>query len=89
MTLSPILLDAAYRPFIDSAQAILPNLTAYWLWLLLPLVVAIAVVYKTTKVENLWTLPWEATKMSIQIVFYMALVAVALWAATSVAVRYL
>lgn len=80
---------AEYRPFIDSIQAIAPNITAYWLWLLLPLVAAIALVYKGTKVHSVRELPWAATKMSLQIVFYMALAAVGLWALTALAVRYL
>ncbi len=80
---------AAYRPFIDSIQAIAPDITAYWLWLLLPLVVAIALVYKTTKVHSMRELPWAAAKMSLQIVLYMALAAISLWGITALAVRYL
>lgn len=80
---------AAYRPFIDSIQAVTPNITAYWLWLLLPLVIAIAVVYKGTKVHSVRELPWAATKMSLQIVLYMALAAFGLWGVTMLAVRYL
>lgn len=84
-----MMLAAHYRPFIDSIQAIAPDITSYWLWLLLPLVVAIAVVYKGTKVHKVSELPWAATKMSLQIVFYMALAAVGLWGMTALAVRYL
>ncbi len=80
---------AAYQPFIDSVQAIAPNLTTYWLLLLLPLVVAVAIVYKTTKVYSLKELPKEATKMAVQIVLYMALAAVGLWFVTYLAVHYL
>lgn len=79
----------AYRPFIDSIQETLPNLTAYWLFLLLPLVVGISLVYKTTKVENLQKLAWEASKMSFQIVIYMALAAAGLWGITSLVIHYL
>ena len=80
---------AAYRPFIDSIQAVAPDITAYWLWLLLPLVIAVAVVYKGTKVHAMRELPWAAAKMSLQIVFYMGLAAAGLWALTALAVRYL
>lgn len=80
---------AAYRPFIDSIQAIAPNITAYWLLLLLPLVVAIALVYKGTKVYSVRELPWAAAKMSFQIVLYMTLAAAGLWGITALAIRYL
>jgi len=37
----------AYRPFLDPLAV-----DRYWLWLLLPLIIAIAVVYKTVKIPN-------------------------------------
>ena len=37
----------AYRPFLDPLAA-----DRYWLWLLLPLIMAIAVVYKAVKIPN-------------------------------------
>lgn len=67
-----IALLLAYRPFLDP----LP-IDGYWL--LLPLVIAIAVVYKTIKVDDLVRLPREATILATQIMIFMVLAAVALW----------
>lgn len=69
----------AYRPFIDSLEPLLPDAYRYWLWLVVPLVVAISIVYKGMKVAKLGRLPWEATKMSVQIIVAMGLAAVALY----------
>lgn len=54
----------------------------YWLVLLLPLVIAIAVVYKTIKVYDLSRLPREAAVLSAQIVGFMILAAAGLWLLT-------
>lgn len=69
----------AYKPFVDSVQAIWPNLHAYWLFLAVPLVVGISVVYKTTKVRNLKALPRQAALMSLQILVAMILTAIGLF----------
>ena len=69
----------AYRPFIDSLEPVFPDAYKYWLWLLVPLVVAISIVYKCMKVRTLRRLPWEASKMSLQIIVAMALAAAALY----------
>ncbi len=54
-------------------------LDEYWLWFLLPLVVAVSVVYKTIKLPDLSKLPKQAAILSMQIMVFMALVAAALW----------
>ncbi len=63
----------AYRPFLDP----LP-LWDYWYLLLLPLCVAIAVVYKSIKCATMGEVPAEAAKATVYILFGMALAAVVL-----------
>lgn len=64
----------AYRPFLDP----LP-LDDYWLVLMLPLVLAIAVVYKAIKAEDVRLLPRQSAFLALQIVAFMVLAAGALW----------
>ena len=54
----------------------------YWLLLLVPLVIAISVVYKTIKLRDLSRLPREAAILSGQIVAFMVLAAAGLWLLT-------
>jgi len=67
----------AYVPFRDP----LP-LHDYWMWLLFPLVVGVAVVYKAIKLDDLSMLPKQAAWLTMQIVVFMILAATALWAVT-------
>lgn len=69
----------AYRPFLDP----LP-LDRWWLLLLPPLALGIAVVYKTIKLPNLSNLPQQAAMLAAQIVAFMILAAAALWLITQV-----
>lgn len=57
-------------------------LDAYWLVLLLPLVLGIAIVYKTIKLEDLSLLPRQALSLAGQIIVFMVLAAGVLWLAT-------
>ncbi len=66
-----------WRPFLDP----LP-LDSHYLLFLIPLVVVIAVVYKTIKLDDLSALPKAALVLSIQIITFMALAAIALWLIT-------
>ena len=69
----------AYRPFLDP----LPIGNAPWWGLVFfPLVVLVSVAYKTIKVRDLSQLPGQATRLAIQIVVFMGLSAVGLWALT-------
>ncbi len=77
MTPLSAILAAGYRPFLDP----LP-LDTYWLLLLPPLAIAVALVYKTIKVENLADLPRQAAFLAAQIVAFMILAAAALWLLT-------
>jgi len=69
----------AYRPFIDPVETLAHNSSEYWLWLLIPLVIAISVVYRGTKVRELRELPIAAAKLSFQILVIMAGLAVGLY----------
>ena len=69
-----------YRPFHEP----LP-LHDYWLFLMLPMVVAISVVYKAIKLEDLSQLPRQAAMLIAQIVFFLVLAASGLWLITALA----
>lgn len=66
-----------WRPLLDP----LP-MDQYYLVFLVPLVVVIAIVYKTIKMEDLTRLPRAAAILSGQILVFLALAAVALWLLT-------
>jgi TRAP-type C4-dicarboxylate transport system permease large subunit len=57
----------AWRPFLEP----LP-IDAGWLWLCVPLVLAVAVVYKTIKLPHLRDLPLESVKLAAQVLICMA-----------------
>lgn len=67
----------AFRPFLDPVPV-----DQYWMLLLLPMVIAIAVVYKTIKTDRLEKIPREATVLAAQIVAFMVMAAAALWMLT-------
>lgn len=69
---------AGYRPFHEP----LP-LHDYWLLLMLPMVVAISVVYKAIKLEDLSQLPRQAAVLATQIIFFLVLAASGLWLITA------
>lgn len=79
MILPPALLTLAYKPFLDP----LP-LDRWWLALLPPLVLAIAIVYKTIKLDDLSQLPRQVLRLSAQILCVMALAAAGLWLLTEI-----
>jgi hypothetical protein len=68
------LLSLATRPFLAPAP-----IDRYWLWFLPPLIVVIAVVYRTIKTETLEGLPRRAGYLAFQISVFMVLAAAALW----------
>ena len=67
----------AFRPFLDPVPV-----DQYWMLMLLPMVIAIAVVYKTIKTDRLEKIPREATVLAAQIVAFMVMAAAALWMLT-------
>ena len=68
----------AFTPLYDPLTALFPGLSDFWLMLVLPLVVAISVVYKCTRIERLADLPKEAAVMSVQIIVVMLFAALIL-----------
>ncbi len=64
------LLSPAWRPFLDP----LP-LHEHWMWLLLPLTLVIALVYKTLKTEDLSKLPGQTLRLTVTILVFMAVAA--------------
>ncbi len=57
-------------------------LDRYWLLMVLPMIAAICVVYKTIKLNDINQLPREAWVLALQIIFFMVLAAVVLWLLT-------
>ena len=64
----------AYRPFLDPAP-----IDRYWLWLLPPLIVIVAVVYRAIKTEDLSRLPRGAANLALQIAGFMLLASIGLY----------
>jgi len=64
----------AWRPFLEPLPV-----DDVWMVLLLPLVIAVAVVYKAIKVPDLKDLPRQATLLTAQILIFMVLAAIGLW----------
>ena len=72
-----ILITMAWRPLLDPV-----HIEAYWMVLMLPLVVAVSVVYKTIKLHDLTHLPIQVTRLSLHILVFFILAAAALWLLT-------
>lgn len=64
----------AYRPFLEPAP-----IDRYWLWLLPPLVLGIAVVYRTIKSDDLARMPRRAAYLALQVAIFLVAAAVSLW----------
>ncbi len=83
--LTPGTLDAAARPALALAYRPLLDpipIDDVYLLLLLPLIVVIAIVYKTIKLPDLHMLPKQAAYLSVQILVFLILAAAALWLLT-------
>jgi len=68
----------AFTIFYDPLPALFPAMSNYWLWLVVPLVLAISVVYKCTRIEDVRKLPGQALIMTGQVLMVMAFTAVLL-----------
>ena len=83
--MSPLL---AFTPLFDPLPALYPGMDEYWLLLVIPLVIAISLVYRGTRMKDLRRLPRDATIMTVQILVTMVFAAAALgglyWAAIRV-----
>lgn len=66
----------AYRAFIDPLPI---GNGRGWIGLVVPLVVLVAVAYKTIKLPDLRQLPRQATVLALQIYIFMAAAAAAIW----------
>lgn len=64
----------AWRVFLEPAPW-----DAHWLWLSLPIVVAICVVFKTIRGPSLSRLPLSAGFLVMQVVVFLVLAAAGLW----------
>ncbi len=67
----------AYLPLRDPM-----DIDRAWVWLLPPISLAVAVVYKAIKVDDLRGLPREALQLAVQVTGLMALAAAGLWLLT-------
>jgi len=64
----------AYRPFLDPAP-----IDRYWLWFLPPLIILVAIVYRTIKTESLQTVPRRGAYLAFQISVFIVLAALLIW----------
>lgn len=71
------LVPLAFRPLFEPL-----DVDAFWIFLLLPLVVVISVVYKAIKIDDLADLPRQTAVLALQIVVFMLLAAATLWMVT-------
>lgn len=70
----------AWRPFLDPI-----DITGYRLWLMLPLILVVAVVYKAIKIDDLRKLPRQSVVLFLQIFSFMILALIALWLLAEIA----
>lgn len=69
----------AWRPFLEPMPV-----DDLWLVLIVPLVLAIAVVYKVIRLRDLRGLPIQTVVLAAQIVVFMIFAALILWVITEV-----
>lgn len=69
----------AYTPFIDTLEQGIKGADALQFYFVIPLVIAISIIYKATKVANLRDLPRHAAVMTGQIFVVMIVAAVLLY----------
>jgi hypothetical protein len=67
-----------FIPLYDPLPALFPGMSDYWLWLVIPLVVAVSTVYKCTRIDDLRKLPGQAAIMTLQVLLVMVVCAVLL-----------
>ncbi len=74
---------ASYTPLLQP----LP-LWDYWVWLIIPLCVAVSVVYKTIKCQHVHQIPREAAGITLWIITAMIGVAAGVWLTYMVFVQW-
>ena len=72
------LLMPAWTPLVDPLYQRVPHLTNYWMWLLIPLVLVIAVVYQTARKAELSQVPIATLWMSLKILAAFAVIGIGL-----------
>ncbi len=68
----------AWRPFLEPLPV-----DRFWLLLIVPMALAIAIVYKALRIDDLRQLPRKAAGLAAQIILYMALAALVVWTITA------
>ena len=82
-------LPLAWMPFINPLYSEVPHLTAIWLLLIIPLVVAISLVYQTVRRNDLASLALGTLWFSVKVLFFMALIAVVIQLVFFFSIHYL
>ncbi len=72
-TLLPLIM-LAYRPFLDPI-----DVDGWWWWLVIPLVFLISMVYKAIRVPTMRRYWRQVAKMTVQVMFVMALMCIGLY----------
>jgi len=78
----------AYTPFIDTLEQGIRGADAMQLFFVIPLVLAISIIYKATKVADLRDLPKHAAIMTGQIFMVLIVSAIALYLVVSLVIRH-
>ena len=80
------MLGDVYIPILHAWPWAIPNLMK--LGLFFPLVAAVAVVYRATRVRKLRDMPWDTVVTFFNIVVGMALIAIGFYAAYEIVIRF-
>lgn len=64
----------AWRPLLDPAP-----IDGYWLWFLPPLILIVAIVYRTIKSESLMSVPRRSVYLAFQIGVFIVAITLILW----------
>ncbi len=64
--------------FLNPIYSVVPHLTAWWLLMILPLVVIISLVYQTVRSPDGTNLLWPTFRFAFKILFYMAVICLVL-----------
>jgi NAD/NADP transhydrogenase beta subunit len=71
------LLPLAYTPFVDGLPV-----WNYWMWLILPMIVGVSIVYKCVKCAKMSEVPKQAAIIAVMITLGLLAAAIALAAVT-------
>ncbi len=68
----------AWTPLVDPLYQRVAHISDYWMWLLIPLVLVISVVYQTARKAELRQVPIAALWMSVKILAAFAVIGIGL-----------